>query len=1530
MSNLGQAALTIVGTGIGYYFGYPQLGLVLGSLAGQALFPTQLPGITGPKISDLNTTTAELGGPVPWVFGTIAVPGTVMYLGQLVTITTTSHQGKGAPSQTSTSYSYTQSIAIGLCRGIVGLRRVWENGELVYDTRPQQPGETDDAFGKRVKAAGKYAETFVFYAGDEEQLADPTIELDKGVGNTPAFRGLAYIVFPDRALREDQALRHPSFKFEVFSSGTGGCVEDDELFPAVLHPWINTPNGNPANLHNINEYYIVGYPTHVTLTNFGPFSNVAAALSQIAADVPSFPAFEGKTWPGPFQIGVSPGQSLSQFLWSNLGGPTVDDTGWRDAQSCLLWFNPNRQNPAFYTDHPDSAAVCLRALEAQDGGISHDGVVTVWFSQFGTITVPADGLWDAGSSSCIGGGGIANSNDWVIEVRRTPSAPADPCEGQTPNPPGYYTAPDGTVIPCQPYDEVDNPIPHHYLALADWRIVSETLDPSVGAIFVYQSERPAQGPIILDSSPDNTPAFWTAAYNKAVAAGTLPAGWTWNVQYPVTMQSRIFKRAGQKCSTAVDQVSIADVIEQICAATGITAIAQVDAEDLRDVLIDGYALASIMTARDALTPLRSVGFWDCVESGRTLRFVSRGKDSVATISQTDLGAADADSGENAAPAVSTDRMQDVDLPRRIRVHYIATSRDYGDGQQQSLARITTKAVNDTDVQLAVAMNDDMAAQIAEVLWADAWAGRQSYTINLDRSYLPLEGADCIHLPTDGDLVRARILSISDASALLRKISLIEDDNQAYVSHAIGQPPQIPLSTIKLASSTNLLLLDLPALADSDDDAGIYGIADEAVDGTAWAGAIVFRSIDGTNGWTQLAVFTLQAPRGILLAPAPAGPSDTWDRGSQLLVELDYGPDLENRTEADLLNGANAAAIGANGRWEIIQFATATPTGDVGSNQYRLTNLLRGRRGTEAQIGTAQAGDYFVVISTGAVNRLPIDIANLGVSYIYRAVTIGKPFAEGIDQTFAGHGRALVPFSPVEPSLDRADSGELTLSWIRRSRLGQELRSGVDIPLSEATEAYDVEILAAGSPDQVLRTYRASAQSVVYSEADQVSDHGIVLQIGQHLHAKIYQVSETVGRGPPLLVDLRVGGIQPAPPTVTHTAEFDFSGTFNSADNVIVSLIFIPADGTATSHATMTLDGSTKSALADYAIDLAGQVEANFDVRVTTDVSGATVTIGSTFGSFIPSYITNSPVSAVQLIQQAGPVSAGARSIWFVDLYTGLDFLAPDSAAAYSQAGQGFVTITVHSYDADEENRLSRLQIPPIPAGLEEGEFYFHGVSSTVVYAVDSGATSRLSTLSHLPNAIQNDPIIGAYVLGATLGQLTGTADGTMTRAAVSFSMKPGYYVELNEGQQQPCGFLAKVRLLQNGGAVYSSPGRKQISTVIFRDAFDYQTGIFYSQVELGQDYAITIDGVTYSHTADATDLTDPNTQSGGYYHDFIYDDLASQIEGAGYTVVEDKLYRFQGTTDTFVVQLAIYGTGNTAFTVSADVPFDTIVTLTVT
>ncbi len=60
-----------------------------------------------------------------------------------------------------------------------------------------------------------------FYAGDEDQTADPLIEEIEGAGNTPAYRGLAYIVFEDMPLA-DFGNRIPQLQFEIIRSISAG------------------------------------------------------------------------------------------------------------------------------------------------------------------------------------------------------------------------------------------------------------------------------------------------------------------------------------------------------------------------------------------------------------------------------------------------------------------------------------------------------------------------------------------------------------------------------------------------------------------------------------------------------------------------------------------------------------------------------------------------------------------------------------------------------------------------------------------------------------------------------------------------------------------------------------------------------------------------------------------------------------------------------------------------------------------------------------------------------------------------------------------------------------------------------------------------------------------------------------------------------------------------------------------------------------------------------------------------------------
>jgi hypothetical protein len=236
MSNWEQAGTAIVGGIIGFVVsGFNPMGAVYGAqiglLAGTALFPLQLPGVYGPRMEDLATTQAQLGGPVPIVYGTISVPGTVLFLSCVEERSETEEVGgKGAPEQTVTTYTYFQTIALGLCEGpISGVLRIWENGELKYDMRARQTAETSEQYADRIEMSSEYGARFSIYLGTETQEADWTIESIMGVNNVPAFRGLAYIVYHERQLLDEQARRHPQFRFEVFK-GTGV----QEVLPPTL------------------------------------------------------------------------------------------------------------------------------------------------------------------------------------------------------------------------------------------------------------------------------------------------------------------------------------------------------------------------------------------------------------------------------------------------------------------------------------------------------------------------------------------------------------------------------------------------------------------------------------------------------------------------------------------------------------------------------------------------------------------------------------------------------------------------------------------------------------------------------------------------------------------------------------------------------------------------------------------------------------------------------------------------------------------------------------------------------------------------------------------------------------------------------------------------------------------------------------------------------------------------------------------------------------------------------------------------
>ena len=66
---------------------------------------------------------------------------------------------------------------------------------------------------------------------------------------------------------------------------------------------------------------------------------------------------------------------------------------------------------------------------------------------------------------------------------------------------------------------------------------------------------------------------------------------------------------------------------------------------------------------------------------------------------------------------------------------------------------------------------------------------------------------------------------------------------------------------------------------------------------------------------------------------------------------------------------------------------------------------------------------------------------IGSLRFYKGVTIGTNPAEAAPHPFTNQGAALLPWAPCHIRGVRDDAGNLTLSWVRRTRYGGGLKDG---------------------------------------------------------------------------------------------------------------------------------------------------------------------------------------------------------------------------------------------------------------------------------------------------------------------------------------------------------------------------------------------------------------------------------------------------------------------------------------------------------
>jgi hypothetical protein len=1213
LSSIGAAVGQQVGGPIGAYVG-ARIGSYVGSSIDNSLFGSgKKMTYNGARLADLAVQSSTYGKMIPAVYGTMRLGGNIIWSQPIketgsTTTSSSSSGGKGGGGKStasSTTYSYSITLAIGICEGPIDeVLRIWADAkQLDLSTL-----------------------TVRIYKGDETQLPDTLIQSVEGAAFTPAYRGLAYVVFENFEM-EDYGNRIPNFTFEVKKKALATDYNGQTL-ENMITGMVMIPGAGEFVYDTVSETKIPGSQvssswvqsgSQLALNTHTPYgkANALVALDQLKATCPNvswvsvviawfgtsmdagtctvLPGVEYQTGattsPGTWSVGGFT-RATARLITQVNGGPQYGGTP--DDTSLLRYLTELRARGykiAFYPlMYMDVAGKSWRGdLTGSAAGVSSFFTKTngynAFINRYATLT---NGYVDAFviGSEMKGLTKVTDSPGNYPAVNQLVSLAASVkstlgssvkvtyaadwseyhhADGGWYNMDPLWASPNIDVIGIDAYFPLSDAPQNGYdvdALIAGWTSgegydwyysdPARTIQASLSTPYAWKNI--AWFWNNTHTNPNATTTAWTPQmkkiwfteygfpsidgaanqpnvfYDPTSSLSAFPyyskgrvdvvaqrtaltatqakwAGssmiermfvWTWDARpFPYWPDLSAVWSDGANWKTGhwvqgkLGTSSLATILLDICKRAGL-ADSDVDVTKISNQ-VDGFIINQAQTFRASIESLQNAYFFDVVESDNKLKFNPRGGSSLQTITEDNIIAKD---DPNSGEFFIITRTQEIELPKRVNIVYLTRLSNYQSATQYSQRQVTSSLETQT-IDLPIVCDDQTAKTIADKTLFSTWQGRLAFEFDVPIAYAKLEPTDVISVTVSGVTHRMRITSTRiTTSASLRIQGVAEDVSTLDFYTNPGSGTGL-LQETQSVSNTSLVLLDIPAMPSDDAFSQPIRLAGCGLTNT-WTGAAVYRSDDAGANYGRVADLNSVAAIGSASTVLTSGSVNVFDEIGSVTVLLLNDASLQSVTPLAVLNGANAALLG----YEIIQFTTATL---IAPGKYTLTGLLRGRLGTEWAVNTHVAGERFVLLD-GAVAKLPLPTNLIGLLRPYKGVTYGSTLSATTPQDFICTGVALKPYSPVHITGSRDGSQNLILNWIRRARLGGDWRDGVDVPLNEAVESYQVDIMNGVT---VVRTIATTMQTASYTAAQQITDFG---STQASISVKIYQISAVVGRG----------------------------------------------------------------------------------------------------------------------------------------------------------------------------------------------------------------------------------------------------------------------------------------------------------------------------------------------------------------------------------------------------------------------------------
>ena len=420
------------------------------------------------------------------------------------------------------------------------------------------------------------------------------------------------------------------------------------------------------------------------------------------------------------------------------------------------------------------------------------------------------------------------------------------------------------------------------------------------------------------------------------------------------------------------------------------------------------------------------------------------------------------------------------LPREVTVTYYDAARDYQAGLQRA-RNVESIECRHEQRALPAVLDAGAAKAIAERRLQSLAIGRASATVTLGWSRADLRPGALVRLAGEGGLWRIERLTIGSMTV---RLELVRWSGGAAT--LLSATPGRLLEQLDLPHGPTVVrMVELPSGEGVAEKSVVAVLAAGTQPG--WRRAFLSLSLDGGVSWNDIGGTAAPAILGSAATVLPGAGSSLFDRANRIDVELlNNEMELLSRDEDALVAGANLALLGE----ELIQFGQAER---IGEKTYRLSRLLRGRRGTEWAASAHVIGEDFALIEPGSLRMIDIP-QGVGVGATLTLLATGMGDEEPVAAAVVIEEEALRPPSPVHLAAAAA-AGRIAISWVRRSRQGWAWASGADTPLTEERELYR---LTFGG----LRSIETATPAYFYSAAERASDGPApvlveVVQLGTH-------------------------------------------------------------------------------------------------------------------------------------------------------------------------------------------------------------------------------------------------------------------------------------------------------------------------------------------------------------------------------------------------------------------------------------------------